>query len=200
MTRKSGKVTDKIRDDIGFRHDLNNHLMTIYNYAEILANDLPPDDRKQRFAKSICVSALAIQNMVGEYNPRKTAAAPKKTVSATILILDDQPDIREIMAIMLQEEGYDVTACEKPSEAIEDIRKKSGKIDLLIADYSMPGMTGAEFADHVHLDYPDIPVIIVSGQEQSTLDKLQRMKSIKAIVKKPVIPEQLLESIEKVLS
>lgn len=80
---------------------------------------------------------------------------------ASILFVDDDPCMREVMAMMLNEEGYEVSTAADGFESLAQLR--SSIPDLIISDLHMPGMSGVEFLSVVRRRFPAIPVIAISG-------------------------------------
>jgi CheY-like chemotaxis protein len=82
----------------------------------------------------------------------------------TALLLDDERSSRHILLDLLNKRGYAVIGCSKPLVAIE-ILKDNNPFDLIITDYQMEGMNGAEFVSYLrqHELGATIPVIMVSG-------------------------------------
>lgn len=80
---------------------------------------------------------------------------------ASILFIDDDPCMREVMAMMLDEEGYEVSTAGDGFEALTQLRNSHP--DLIISDLHMPGMSGVEFMAVVRRRFPAIPVIAISG-------------------------------------
>jgi CheY-like chemotaxis protein len=85
----------------------------------------------------------------------------KNISKAAILFVDDEPCMRELMAMILTEEGYEVSTASDGFEALTLLR--SSTPDLIISDLQMPGMSGAEFLSVVRHRFPAIPVIAISG-------------------------------------
>jgi two-component system, NtrC family, response regulator PilR len=77
------------------------------------------------------------------------------------LIVDDNQEMRELMEIMLQEEGHDVTSTGEPLKAIELCRKKT--FDLIITDLKMPKINGIEFLKIIKDEKPETIVILVTA-------------------------------------
>jgi CheY-like chemotaxis protein len=87
---------------------------------------------------------------------------PAATRACRILVVDDDPLITAGTAAMLEDLGH--TVIEVPSaEAALDILEAGGKVDLVITDHAMPGMTGAELARRIRDAWPGLPVILASG-------------------------------------
>ena len=80
---------------------------------------------------------------------------------ATILYVDDDPAMREVMSLILSEEGFDVVTASDGIEAIAELRGWTP--DLIISDLHMPRMSGIEFLSVVRRRFPAIPAIAMSG-------------------------------------
>ena len=81
----------------------------------------------------------------------------------TILIIDDEKNIREGLAANFELEDYNVKTAASGKEGLELISK--GDIDLVITDLRMPGISGEEVLNHVVTETPGIPVIILTKRD-----------------------------------
>jgi two-component system, cell cycle sensor histidine kinase and response regulator CckA len=116
----------------------------------------------------------------------------------TILLVDDEQEVRSVIAETLHEAGYGVLAAASGHEALAASDAHPGKIDLLLTDLIMPGMTGRMLADTLSARRPGIVVVFISGYVGDAPGSL----SDEGIhfIKKPVAPELLLEKIAEALS
>ena len=85
----------------------------------------------------------------------------KNISKATILFVDDEPCMRELMAMILSEEGYEVSTASDGIDALAQLR--SSVPDLIISDLQMPRMSGIEFLSVVRHRFPAVPVLAISG-------------------------------------
>ncbi|MGA8402748.1 MAG: response regulator [Stellaceae bacterium] len=81
---------------------------------------------------------------------------------ASILVVDDDDGVREITAAMLRELGYRVYEAGSGGAALE-LLEHQPKIDLMLVDYAMPGMSGADIARHVQATKPLLPTLFITG-------------------------------------
>jgi len=82
-----------------------------------------------------------------------------------VLLVDDEPSIRESLAELLAEAGYDVSTAEHGFDALLQLRRTTP--DVIISDLNMPQMSGFEFLSVVRRRFPEIPVVAVSGAYES---------------------------------
>lgn len=112
-----------------------------------------------------------------------------------ILVVDDDTDLRETLAEMLEDEGFRVTQAASGREALR--RLDAEPADLIMLDYMMPEMSGAEFRDvqRTRADVKEIPVVLMTAA--STVSELATI-SPDAIVHKPFDVPALLRCIQQV--
>jgi len=81
----------------------------------------------------------------------------------TVLVIEDEPDIRALLDVQLELDGYTVIGCESAEQGLEVMR--AGHVDLVLLDAGLPGMTGYEMllvvADEPHL--ADVPIVMLTG-------------------------------------
>jgi CheY-like chemotaxis protein len=117
----------------------------------------------------------------------------------TVLIVDDEPSIVNMMAQMLQRLGYGVEAMVNPNDALELLQSGSRQIDLVISDMTMPGMTGIQLFDQVKKIQPDLPVIIYTGHSDQIDPKKAQELGIAALAMKPITKHAIARTIRAVL-
>lgn len=116
--------------------------------------------------------------------------------AATILVIDDDSDVRHFIAAGLEEYGYEVIEASDGSEGIDKFASRSP--DLVIIDYIMPGLSGAEVADHILATRPDQPILFVSGYNET--DEIRRVAPNAAILAKPFRPAALEDAVRIALN
>jgi len=80
-----------------------------------------------------------------------------------ILVIDDEQIMREGCTRILTKDGWSVTAVENGAKGLEEIKGRSEKIDVILLDLMMPGMSGMEVLDHVRTIDPNLLVIVITG-------------------------------------
>src|ERR1039458_10545002 len=87
----------------------------------------------------------------------------------TVLLVEDEDMVRELMCEVLEREGYEVLACGHPAEGIEVSKRLGRQIDLLLTDVVKAGMNGREMADRIHTILPQLRVVFMSGYTEHAL-------------------------------
>lgn len=119
---------------------------------------------------------------------------------ATILLAEDDEDVRELLAQVLKTEGYNVIQAKDGEHALLLAGEHQGVIHLLLTDVRMPHKSGTDLAEQIHQQYSTIKVIYMSGYVDDSLFRPEVLLNADGIIEKPVIPEVLLQRIRDVLS
>jgi CheY-like chemotaxis protein len=88
---------------------------------------------------------------------------------ATVLVVDDEPHIREVERRVLEEDGYQVTEAGNGLEAI-NLLAQGAPLDLLVADLDMPELGGDQMVRRIRATKPDLKVLYVTGHIDRLLD------------------------------
>jgi two-component system response regulator AtoC len=118
---------------------------------------------------------------------------------STILVAEDEPNSRFLYQEILTEAGYRVLTVENGSEALAELRDET--VDLLITDLKMPDMSALTMLPLLRLQYPKLPVIIVSAYYRLLKDDFHsKGYDVQAFFSKPVPADELLLKIKELLS
>jgi DNA-binding response OmpR family regulator len=119
-------------------------------------------------------------------------------MSGSILVVDDEQNLRNTLAFILKRAGYYVTTTESAREALSVL--ETGSFDLMILDLKMPDVDGLTLLKTIREQHPHLPVFILTayGSMDSAIDAL-RLEA-RDYLKKPIDPAQLLERIQKTLN
>lgn len=110
-----------------------------------------------------------------------------------ILLVDDDPAVREVTAQMLQRIGFQVAEADSGARALQLLEEI--EVDLLLADFIMPGMSGGELARTVNAQRPQLPIVFISGYAE--LGELGLSDSL--VIQKPFKEEQMARTLLKAL-
>lgn len=83
---------------------------------------------------------------------------------SSILVIEDEADLRDLVALHLERFGYLVTCCQSAEEA-QDILNSKGKFDLLLVDWMLPGMSGLALTESLHGQFPVLMITARAAQE-----------------------------------
>jgi len=116
-----------------------------------------------------------------------------------VLVVEDQEGVRQLTADVLREGGYTVLEAACGEEALEMSRSFAGRIDLLVTDLIMPGISGTELARRLLLDRPEVRVLATSGYSAELPQQPGEGRLDFEFLPKPFSPANLLERARKVL-
>lgn len=137
-----------------------------------------------------------------EIDPKKEE--PKRSVplprgSESILIVDDEKTVTDVMEQMLVDLGYCVKSHNNSLEALEFFSLSPFSFDLVISDMTMPKMTGAKLISEIHRVRPDIPVIMATGNRKEINPEQAEAFGIRFFLLKPPSIEDLALAVRDVL-
>ncbi len=112
-----------------------------------------------------------------------------------ILVVDDDPFVAEMLAMILEDEGYGIETAESGEDALEKFNA-SPDIGLLISDMNMPGMSGLELIAAIRAANPAIPVILLTGTEDASLGSV----ADEYLLKDENLQDNIIDAVQKVLA
>jgi CheY-like chemotaxis protein len=130
------------------------------------------------------------------------AVAPRgaKPVAAeTIVVVEDEEIVRELICEVLRGEGYHVGGTDRGSEALRMVREEFSAVDLLISDVVRPEMNGAEVARRVHEISPRAKVLFISGYSENDMADQGLGTLSFEVLQKPFTPATLAKKVREVL-
>jgi len=117
----------------------------------------------------------------------------------SILLVDDEEDIVVAAKTLLEQLGYRVTAFTASREALEAFRAQPDGFDLVLADQTMPQLSGLDLAGEFLKMRPGLPIIIFTGYSKTLTPEKARALGIRELLAKPLLPRQLAESVRREL-
>jgi len=116
----------------------------------------------------------------------------------TVLVIDDEPAVRELLSDYLNQAGFNALAVESGDEAARMLARGIVVIDFVFSDVRMPGiLNGHALAEWVFANRPDLPVLLASG-DLDTVDSLEESWGA-SIIAKPYDPELVVRKIRAIL-
>lgn len=134
---------------------------------------------------------------VVSWDPLKNAQVRGKIVEhhdkSLVLVVDDNPDVTHLFAVVLEHAGYDVISASSVQAALDAAQLEH--FDVIVSDIGMPEMDGYELAKALRAlpDYAATPMIAVTGFEEYAAHANAFNAGFNAHIKKPVDPPKLLE-------
>lgn len=126
-------------------------------------------------------------------NPHAAEGASR----AVIVVVDDEPMVGEILAAVLDMEGYKARLFTDPAQALQYISSGAIRPNMIIADYAMAPMTGLELIERCRETMPELPAILCSGAFEDVLS--QGRTRVDAYLSKPFLPRELIKTVARIL-
>jgi len=126
-------------------------------------------------------------------------SVPIPALHGEVLLLEDDPDVREYMVDRLQDWGLTVSACANGAQALELHGGRQQPFDFYLFDFTMPGMTGIELARTLRETNPVIRPVLYTGYGEELSEKSLSEAGIREVLRKPVELDQLRALLEQTL-
>lgn len=140
---------------------------------------------------------------VKKYNTRKVSSSAKtpeiQENKETILVVDDNESILHMTSCMLENHGYTVLEANNCEQALSLTRKLNNKIDLMLTDVVLPGMSGKILYEKVREKCPDIGILYTSGFTSYLLRHYDLLDNTKDLIQKPFTTLQLINKVKDTL-
>ena len=120
-----------------------------------------PTNNKSKAYKRPAVNGKSYGSLEPRTNKRLLRSVPAELPVPHLLVVDDEPTIRDQLERLYRQTGYKVTLVVSAEEAI--IRLGKEDIDLVISDIKLPGTDGVALTSYIHEHFPDVPVIVITG-------------------------------------
>ena len=117
----------------------------------------------------------------------------------TILLVEDEEDVRELTQMVLSERGYKVIEAHSPAEAERLASSNGAEIHLLLTDVVMPGISGRELAKRLTARFPHLRVMFMSGYTYNVIAQNGTLEEGISFLQKPFTPQLLTEKVREAL-
>jgi two-component system cell cycle sensor histidine kinase/response regulator CckA len=125
------------------------------------------------------------------------ATAPKGR--ETILLVEDEPAVRELIHMVLSERGYKVLEALAPEDAERLASSNGAEIQLLLTDVVMPGISGRDLAKRLTARHPHVRVLYMSGYTFNVIAQDGTLEEGISFLQKPFTPQVLTEKVREAL-
>jgi PAS domain S-box-containing protein len=126
-------------------------------------------------------------------------APPPATGQETILLVEDESDVRALAREVLERQGYTVLEASDGAQAVQVYEKEGKRIDLILTDVVMPRMSGREMVDRVRATRPDMRVLYMSGYTGDAIVRHGVLDASLFLLGKPFTPGALIAKVREVL-
>ena len=118
----------------------------------------------------------------------------------TILVVDDEPEIRKLVSAMVTQLGYSVLTADSGEHALTLYRNHKAPMEMLITDVVAPGMSGPMLADKLTAIQPDLKVLYISGYDNTHVVQKYVVEKGHALLAKPFTMEELRKRMATLLT
>jgi CheY-like chemotaxis protein len=118
---------------------------------------------------------------------------------ATVLVVDDEPEVRKLVAAVIGNLGYEVHTADTGEHALAIHEHLGSKIDLLVADVISPGMSGPLLAQRLAARQPDLKVLYISGYDHTHVVQAYVLDRGCSLITKPFSTGQLAEAVRAMI-
>jgi two-component system, cell cycle sensor histidine kinase and response regulator CckA len=120
--------------------------------------------------------------------------------SATILLVEDDAPVRELVRMMLTKKGYDVLCASDGEQALTMAGEHRGRIDLLVTDVVLPGLNGREVAERLRAARPEVTVLYMSGYTDDAILRRGVLTQRSSLIQKPFSAGDLTNRVSELLA
>ena len=182
-------------------HELGNLLAVIAGQAEFLLHQEPDADPAQARAalEAIRGAALRARDRLREARgslakaATPAPAAPAKVAAVSILLVDDEDEVRDAVAGMLRQAGHRVDTAASGEDGIA--RSERQRFDCLITDLALPGLNGFTLSRVVKDSHPGVFVIVMTGSGEDFEPALVRASGVDRVLFKPAGRDEILAAV-----
>ena len=131
-----------------------------------------------------------------ENEPSRTAG---KSLGETILVVEDDADVRAYIVEVLRDLHYEVLEAADAATALNLVERRDGQIELLLSDVVLPGMNGRELVRRIHLHWPELKVLYMTGYSRNAIVHQGRLDRGVEVIQKPLVQADLADRIRRLL-
>ena len=135
----------------------------------------------------------------GADEPASLAAAPRAGQGETVLVVDDEPTVRMLVAEVLQDLGYAAIEAADGATGLQVLRS-GARVDLLVTDVGLPGLNGRQIADAARAMRPGLRVLFITGYAENAILNHGHLEQGMSVLVKPFAMEALTGRIKELLA
>jgi hypothetical protein len=131
--------------------------------------------------------------------PERMTAGETRRGGETVLVVEDDEQVRRLTALILSQGGYHVLEAAGPERALAIVGERGGQIALIVSDVVMPGMDGPALVRRIAETRPELPALFLSGYTGRTVKQIGGLGGDAPFLEKPFTPQALLAKVRTVL-
>jgi PAS domain S-box-containing protein len=144
----------------------------------------------------IYLPRLVGESQANEIEPNRTAG---HSLGETILVVEDDEDVRAYIVEVLRDLNYVVLEAQDATIALDLVERRGGHIDLLLSDVVLPGMNGRELVRQIHIRWPELKVLYMTGYSRNAIVHQGRLDPGVEVIQKPLVQADLADRIRSIL-
>ncbi len=205
----SQKMADIERLSSETAHEFNNLLKIIAGNTEIILSQLhesdplrPPIEEVKQAGESAATLTRQLLSLGSKQIPEPKALdlnEPVTKANETILLVENEELLRNLISKTLDEIGYRVLKAENGSEALFICQQHAGSIALVLSEAVLPGISGPDLLDQLKYIRPKMKVLYLSDNEDRSIFKDHSHNSHWVLLQKPFTPEELTQKVRETL-
>ncbi|MNM51391.1 Blue-light-activated protein [compost metagenome] len=142
---------------------------------------------------------LYLPRHIGQARPAPPPAGPaQESKGHQVLVVEDDPDVRQLLCQALCEDGFPCQTAANASEALQVLRSAL-RIDLLVSDVGLPGMNGRQLAEIARTLHPQLPVLFITGYAETAIAREGFLGAGMHLICKPFELRQLQAQVTQIL-
>jgi signal transduction histidine kinase len=134
---------------------------------------------------------------IPEVEPARSAVAGHG--GETVLVVEDEPVVRQLTRVALEDSGYKVMEAEDGAEALDLLARTNGQVDLVLSDVVMPRMGGKALDEALRSHRPDLPLLFMSGYPGQEVAERGLLDPLASFIQKPFSPQELVLKVRGLL-
>jgi two-component system cell cycle sensor histidine kinase/response regulator CckA len=134
-----------------------------------------------------------------EIAPPESAEAPALGGNETILLVEDEPSVRELARLILERHGYELLVASDPLEALAIVERHDAPIDVLVSDVVMPLLSGPELARRIRQVRPRMRTLFLSGYTEELVGAKGGLSEMDGFLSKPFTPDALARKVRELV-
>lgn len=117
-----------------------------------------------------------------------------------VLIIEDEHQLRTLLALILEQAGYKVLEAAHSNEAASVWRKHQEMIDLIVADVWLPGISGPELVAFLRKEKPSVKTVFITGLSAELRTDFGKLVRGAEVVSKPFTPQEIVNAVQRAFS